>query len=152
MSYDAGISVALNNLPHLQDLSGLSRLTQIPGDLQLYLLPGITNLNELANLQAVGLNVVIGANANLVSLAGLGKCQRYGSPQQTLQICCDCQLLAATRVVTECLCSLTGTQNSSRCQPPVCQITAVVGAPSSLDLSVRCACWRDAAVIALQVT
>lgn len=65
--------MSLNDLPNLGDLSGFSKLAQVPGDLQLYLLPNLTNVNELANLQAVGLNLVIGANANLESLAGLGR-------------------------------------------------------------------------------
>lgn len=70
--------MTLTDLPNLEDLSGLARLTQIPGDLQLYLLPKIANLDDLANLQAVGLNAVIGANNNLQSLAGLGESSKTG--------------------------------------------------------------------------
>jgi hypothetical protein len=58
----AGIGLVLNHLPSLQDLDGFSRLTRVPGDLQLYLLGALPHLRGLAALQEVGLNAVVGAN------------------------------------------------------------------------------------------
>jgi hypothetical protein len=68
----AGIGLVLNDLPALADLDGFSRLTAVPGDLQLYLLGSLPDLRGLAALQQVGLNAVIGANG-LTSLKGLGE-------------------------------------------------------------------------------
>jgi hypothetical protein len=69
----AGISLVVQDAPSLQDLDGFSRLTRVPGDLQLYLLGSLPNLRGLATLQEVGLNAVIGANGLITTLEGLGK-------------------------------------------------------------------------------
>jgi hypothetical protein len=60
-------------LPALADLDGFSRLTRVPGDLQLYLLGALPDLRGLAALQQVGLNAVIGANGLITSMQGLGE-------------------------------------------------------------------------------
>jgi hypothetical protein len=69
----AGISLVANDCPALQDLNGFARITRVPGDMQLYLLGSLPDLSALAALQEVGLNLVVGANGLLTSLAGLSE-------------------------------------------------------------------------------
>lgn len=78
-----GVSVVVMMHPALRDLAGFGRLTAVPGDLQLFQLPSLTSLRDLAALQTVGLNLVLSANNGLTSLEGLGESQHgHGSRQQ----------------------------------------------------------------------
>jgi hypothetical protein len=73
-----GVSLAVVDNPSLEDLAGLSRLTSISGDLQIYRLPLITSLAALSNLTAVGLNLVVGDMDGLTTLRGLSELLQSG--------------------------------------------------------------------------
>lgn len=86
----AGINIGIVNAPLLQDLDLFARITTIPGDVELYLLPSVPSLAALANLQTIGLNLVVGANAKLTSLTGLGECSLALSHFGHAMACCHC--------------------------------------------------------------
>jgi len=82
-----GVSLAVVDNPSLEDLAGLSRLTSISGDLQIYRLPLITSLAALSNLTAVGLNLVVGDMDGLTTLRGLSELLQSGRSLISACVC-----------------------------------------------------------------
>lgn len=70
----AGGSLDLFYNPSLASLDGLQGLTAVPADLAVVGCgPALTDLGGLAGVKAVGLNLVLGSNAGLRDLTGLGE-------------------------------------------------------------------------------
>ena len=79
---NASVAIMSSVSPAITDLSPLSTITSISGDLWIHGNTGLTNLQGLQNLTSVGGDLRITNNANLTSIAQLGNITSIGDDIQ----------------------------------------------------------------------